>query len=602
MATGTQPGRHSSPSLHSDALVAGLAAAYVVPRLAQLPDTSLADGYAAAWDLARSLADLAPQQAPLGQRAAASWPLTLAVVPGPHVPALLLCAVPAALAALRSGSRSGLVRAFAVVGVVGYLLSLAAVADAVPDGWRRFRLVDLYLHGPSWFADLTLLCIVAVGAIGVERLLSSAPRRGAALAAIATVAIALAAALAGCSPSQLALFTLVGLSSALVLAAPRAAAVAGPLLVALAAAELVIGAAIDPGSTSLTRALPRKLQPADAAHAYREPQPDGAVARMLRSGEGRVLFGWHDRSLNMEADTGLPPPLDGMLNGPLAERVEAVGGYGAVQPLRYWTYARALVRPVLPYNRTVTDRPDAAAIDLLDVAWMVLPAGERPPVAATASLSSKAFTLWKLQPAPRAQLFASWTRVSSEDEARQATLAAGFDPSRALVVESGPASGAGGTAGTAGIVERSDGRLVIETDADAPQMLLVRQSYDPFWHATVDGRPATVRVADSFEPSLLVPAGRHRVVLAYDDPWIVRGLTISGLALAVWLVACGAPGGGHRRCRWPRSASPAGHAASRDPSRPPPTLALGRARPRAPAVASRSPRPGGRTAPRSRRC
>ena len=186
---------------------------------------------------------------------------------------------------------------------------------------------------------------------------------------------------------------------------------AGPLLVALATAELLIGAAIDPGSTALTRALPRKLQPVDAAHAYRDPQPDGAVARMLRAEEGRLLFGWHDRSLNMEADTGLPPPLDGTLNGPLADGVETVGGYNAVQPLRYWSYARELVRPVLPYNRTVIDRPDAAALDLLDVAWMVLPAGERPPVDATASLSSNTFTLWKLQPAPRAQLLASWTPV-----------------------------------------------------------------------------------------------------------------------------------------------------------------------------------------------
>jgi hypothetical protein len=198
---------------------------------------------------------------------------------------------------------------------------------------------------------------------------------------------------------------------------------------------------------------------------------------------------------------------------------------------------------VLPYNRTVIDRPDVAALDLLDVAWMVLPAGERPPVAATAGLSSNAFTLWKLQPAPRAQLFSSWTTVSSQDEAREAIFVAhGFDPSRTLIVESGAPSGAGGPAGTAGIVERSDGRLVIETDAAAPEMLLVRQSYDPFWHATVDGRPATVRVADSFEPSLLVPAGRHRVVLAYDDPWIVRGLIVSGLALAVWLAACAAAG------------------------------------------------------------
>jgi hypothetical protein len=198
---------------------------------------------------------------------------------------------------------------------------------------------------------------------------------------------------------------------------------------------------------------------------------------------------------------------------------------------------------VLPYNRTVIDRPDVATLDLLDVAWMVLPAGERPPVAATAGLSSNAFTLWKLQAAPRAQLFSNWTTVSSQDEAREALFVAhGFDPSRTLIVESGAPSGAGGTAGTAGIVERSDGRLVIETVSDTSEMLLVRQSYDPFWHAAVDGSSAVVRVADAFEPALLVPAGRHRVVLAYDDPWIVRGLLVSALALAAWLAACAGAG------------------------------------------------------------
>src|SRR5207245_4870988 len=132
--------------------------------------------------------------APLGQRAAAAWPLTLTVAPGPHVPAFLLCGVPAAVAGLRSGGRSALVRALVATGATGYLLSLAAVADAVPDGWRRFRLIDLYLHGPSWFADVTLFCLVALGAIGIERLLAMERRRRAIAAATAVGAIGAVAA------------------------------------------------------------------------------------------------------------------------------------------------------------------------------------------------------------------------------------------------------------------------------------------------------------------------------------------------------------------------------------------------------------------------
>jgi hypothetical protein len=329
--------------------------------------------------------------------------------------------------------------------------------------------------------------------------------------------------------------------SALLLSLPRASALAAPLLVAVAAVELLVGAAIDPGSTALTRELPRKLQPTDAARLYREPQPQGSVARMLREEGGRVLFGWHVRSLNMEADTGLPAPLDGSLNGPLGDEVETVGGYDAVQPRRYWSYTRAVVRPLLPYNRTLIDRPDAATLNLLDVGWMVLAAGERPSAPATEQLSSGRFTLWRLTPAPRVQLFAGWATAASDAAALAAVTAPGFDPARNLVVESLPAKTDGPSA-TAHLVERSAERLVVETRSTDPSVLLVRQSYDPFWHAEVDGRPARMYVADAFEPSVAVPAGHHRVVLSYDDPWIARGLVISARTLAVWLAACAVAG------------------------------------------------------------
>ena len=50
--------------------------------------------------------------------------------------------------------------------------------------------------------------------------------------------------------------------------------------------------------------------------------------------------------------------------------------------------------------------------------------------------------------------------------------------------------------------------------------------------AFVDGVPARVDPADHLLQAVAVPAGRHSIVLRYDDPWIRAGLVGSGAALA----------------------------------------------------------------------
>jgi uncharacterized membrane protein YfhO len=68
-------------------------------------------------------------------------------------------------------------------------------------------------------------------------------------------------------------------------------------------------------------------------------------------------------------------------------------------------------------------------------------------------------------------------------------------------------------------------------------MLLVRTAFDPNWRATVDGRPAPILPADSVVQAVQVPAGRHVVALAYDDPSVGHGLLGTGLVLALLLLA-----------------------------------------------------------------
>jgi len=76
---------------------------------------------------------------------------------------------------------------------------------------------------------------------------------------------------------------------------------------------------------------------------------------------------------------------------------------------------------------------------------------------------------------------------------------------------------------------------VVTVRTAVPAIVLVRNSFDAHWHATVDGRPAPVLPADEIDQAVPVPAGRHTVVLTYRDASIGFGMLGSAVALAALL-------------------------------------------------------------------
>jgi hypothetical protein len=81
-------------------------------------------------------------------------------------------------------------------------------------------------------------------------------------------------------------------------------------------------------------------------------------------------------------------------------------------------------------------------------------------------------------------------------------------------------------------------RVRLEAEAAEPALVVVAQSFYHNWHACVDGRPTTLWRANHAFQALEVPAGKHEVVLRYDDRMFQWGAGISGLAalgcLAGW--------------------------------------------------------------------
>ena len=132
------------------------------------------------------------------------------------------------------------------------------------------------------------------------------------------------------------------------------------------------------------------------------------------------------------------------------------------------------------------------------------------------------------------------TFPNTDEEALRLIMADGFDPRHRVYLppEARPtASAIGPSQVRLGQVRFSAQRITFEAEASAPAMLVVAQTYARGWRAYVDGRPAPLWRANYAFQALAVPAGPHRVLLAYEDRAFRMGAALSGLALLACAVA-----------------------------------------------------------------
>jgi hypothetical protein len=213
--------------------------------------------------------------------------------------------------------------------------------------------------------------------------------------------------------------------------------------------------------------------------------------------------------------------------------LEEAQGYNPVQPIRLWRFVREAEPQTRRRNQSFFKNPAPVVFDLLDVSSVVTRL-ERPAPVTLRGRLIVAEDRWVLVDLPsnpsRASFPASWSVVRSLDEAIDAVAEPGFDPAAVVVLETPPSPAPATTTGLRGTAAyRAMGPQRAEIDVDTPTggVLLVRNSFDPNWHATVDGEPTPVLPADGFIQAVAVPPGGHLVVLSYDDPTIGLGVLAS---------------------------------------------------------------------------
>ena len=88
-------------------------------------------------------------------------------------------------------------------------------------------------------------------------------------------------------------------------------------------------------------------------------------------------------------------------------------------------------------------------------------------------------------------------------------------------------------------------RVVFETEADQPSLVVAAQTFYPCWTGYVDGQPTRLWRANHAFQAMQVPAGRHRVQLVYQDGRFVAGMIISAVTLICFML--GVPRGQTRK-------------------------------------------------------
>jgi prepilin-type N-terminal cleavage/methylation domain-containing protein len=173
------------------------------------------------------------------------------------------------------------------------------------------------------------------------------------------------------------------------------------------------------------------------------------------------------------------------------------------------------------------------------VRWCVVPSSTQPAIVQIAHWEG--LTLVECAPAATRIFVTLKGNVGSDPNWQRAAL---FDPKSPDDVLRMPAVPA--LAGTPGPPEPARARitddgantLTVEAALPAEGFVVLRDSFDPSWSASVDGMAAEIGRANGLYRVVHVPAGRHVIRFRYRPRAFTVGLIISAMSALVLVAAC----------------------------------------------------------------
>jgi hypothetical protein len=160
---------------------------------------------------------------------------------------------------------------------------------------------------------------------------------------------------------------------------------------------------------------------------------------------------------------------------------------------------------------------------------------------------------------PRARLMARPAYAKDEADAARLLRDLGAEVHDRLIVEDPghPLPESAVAEGSARIEVDQPERVEIAVEARTPAYLVLADTFDPGWSATVDGRPLPIRPAFAGFRAVFVESGTHKVIFTYEPAGFRIGLlaTLAGVAGVIaalaWPRPVAEPDPSHVPLSWP---------------------------------------------------
>jgi hypothetical protein len=145
---------------------------------------------------------------------------------------------------------------------------------------------------------------------------------------------------------------------------------------------------------------------------------------------------------------------------------------------------------------------------------------------------------------PRARLAGRPVYAESQEQAAATLGRLGADLRDHVVVEdpTRPLATDAPVTGTARITQDLPEHVVVETDAAMPSYLVLSDTFDPGWSATLAGQPVPIRPAYLAYRAVFLPAGKHAVEFRYRPAGFTLGAVLSACGVLLAIVLCFLPG------------------------------------------------------------
>lgn len=111
-----------------------------------------------------------------------------------------------------------------------------------------------------------------------------------------------------------------------------------------------------------------------------------------------------------------------------------------------------------------------------------------------------------------------------------------FDPRRTAVTDSGTARTVASSARVTSIDMSEEDMRRVHVEAPQGGVMILSERFSPGWHASVDGKPATIMKADFILSAVELPPGAREVRIEYREPNLRRAMMLTAIMLGALLV------------------------------------------------------------------